>query len=512
MLAVKGCTLYDSKGACAACESTSSLVAGACIPNTNAPSIPNCKIVNEYGCGQCADGFRPDGKGGCQTGLTGCLLYANDGCCTDCRSPFFQLVNGKCQPLGCTQLNGNACSACNSALGFTLVNDHCEIANCLYFSNDGCLLCAPGLVPGPLGCNKPAPPVCLLCKSNEYKGTDNKCHPRDLHCTNYKGGFCTSCCEGFFLDSANTCQPVVPGCVYNQGVCASCSSPFTFTGTTCTIPGCKQYNKNGCTSCDSRLVLQGGVCGLPNCQTVTNFACTQCLGGYALNANGQCIAVDPNCAVRNSINICLKCNDGYQLAKDGKCTSLKLGCNYVDGRCTSCRAPFVYNATLESCSIDGCLTYFVGGCQSCAPSYALLYNSCKLPNCLVSKEGKCVECDPDYVFRSDGTCVSKDEFCDKMDANGTCIKCMTSYYYSQKLLKCVKKAPGCQYDNLDNCIACDAPFTLSAGKCTIKGCLRFDELGCYQCEYPYVLNKKTKTCVIAHCLAYGNDGHCSACA
>ena len=94
---------------------------------------------------------------------------------------------------------------------------------------------------------------------------------------------------------------------------------------------------------------------------------------------------------------------------------MKVGCNYVDGRCTSCRAPFMYLPESESCFIDGCLEYFIGGCSKCETLYSLLYNSCKLPNCLISKNGKCLECDPDFVFNSRGLCVSKDEFCDKMD-------------------------------------------------------------------------------------------------
>lgn len=72
-----------------------------------------------------------------------------------------------------------------------------------------------------------------------------------------------------------------------------------------------------------------------------------------------------------------------------------------------------------------------------------------MPNCLISKNSKCIECDPDFIFNSNGLCVSKDEFCDKMDEYGTCIKCMNSYFYSLKLQRCVKKAQGCIYNNKD---------------------------------------------------------------
>lgn len=46
-----------------------------------------------------------------------------------------------------------------------------------------------------------------------------------------------------------------------------------------------------------------------------------------------------------------------------------------------------------------------------------------------------------------------------MDEYGTCIKCMDTYFYSSKEQKCIKKAPGCNYDSQDNCISCNKPFT-----------------------------------------------------
>lgn len=152
----------------------------------------------------------------------------------------------------------------------------------------------------------------------------------------------------------------------------------------------------------------------------------------------------------------------------------------------------------------------MGGCEQCSSGYSLLYNTCKLPNCLLSKAGKCLECDPDYVFKSDGTCVSKDEFCEKMNEYGTCIKCMDTYYYSNKLNRCVKKSPGCEYDCNDTCVSCRAPFTYQSGKCLIQGCLRFDDDGCYQCKYPFALTKQ-KTCAIAYCTSYNQNGHCASC-
>lgn len=59
----------------------------------------------------------------------------------------------------------------------------------------------------------------------------------------------------------------------------------------------------------------------------------------------------------------MQCKDGYMLGKDSRCTSVKVGCNYVDGVCVSCRAPFTYLPASQSCAIDGCVSYFLGGCK-----------------------------------------------------------------------------------------------------------------------------------------------------
>ncbi len=157
---------------------------------------------------------------------------------------------------------------------------------------------------------------------------------------------------------------------------------------------------------------------------------------------------------------------------------MKLGCNYVDGICTSCRSPFNYEPQSQTCVIDGCLSYFVGGCSQCDSSYKLLFNSCKLPNCLISKNGKCIECDPDYVFTSLGLCVSRDQFCDKMNEYGLCVKCMSNYYYSQDKQKCIKRLSGCVYDDKGVCCSCLPPFTFTNGQCLIYGCDVAADDGC----------------------------------
>lgn len=201
----------------------------------------------------------------------------SDGSCRTCQSPYFQLQNGQCSIVGCLQLNGAACAQCNSALGFTLSNGVCYIPNCLYFTSSGCSLCQSGLIAGSWGCKNTTEKVCLICKINEYLGIDGQCHAKNVHCTKYQSGVCVSCCDAYYLDSTNTCQLQQFGCVYANGVCSSCTSPFTFSNGSCTINGCLAYNAQGCTSCDSRLTLNNFICNIPFCQQISNFACLSCV-------------------------------------------------------------------------------------------------------------------------------------------------------------------------------------------------------------------------------------------
>lgn len=278
--AVTNCSEYDSKGHCLKCNNNNSLVAGACLWQRITEKVDNCKIITEFGCGLCSEGYRVDAQGACQRGIIGCSSHSLNGACLRCLSPFYELTNNACTVVGCLSSSNGLCTLCDSSYGFSLVAGRCEIENCLYFSRRGCSVCSGNLVAGPWGCRKPTGAVCLVCKSDEYLTSDQQCRKRDLHCTGYLRGVCQGCCEQYFLDPRGSCLPTTPGCIYQAGVCSSCASPFTFANHTCTIEGCRQYSKDGCLACDPRLQLLNRVCGLSNCQTVRNFQCLQCFSGY----------------------------------------------------------------------------------------------------------------------------------------------------------------------------------------------------------------------------------------
>ena len=148
-----------------------------------------------------------------------------------------------------------------------------------------------------------------------------------------------------------------------------------------------------CKVCIAPYILTSqGFCSYPNCNQVSNGKCVSCCDGFAVNHDGFCYQVDPLCKAYDFNGKCIECTLGNYLDNSGNvsiCRTELFGCNYVDRKCVSCRAPFAYNSTSQTCQIDGCLTYFLGGCQKCDAGYDLRYNYCKLPNCLVSNKGHC---------------------------------------------------------------------------------------------------------------------------
>lgn len=77
--------------------------------------------------------------------------------------------------------------------------------------------------------------------------------------------------------------------------------------------------------------------------------CKKCVDGYRIGKDGQCHAEDPYCNSYSFDDICLKCVKGYYLDYNNICREEKFGCNYVDGKCVSCRAPFEFNSKKQEC-------------------------------------------------------------------------------------------------------------------------------------------------------------------
>ena len=352
--------------------------------------------------------------------------------------------------------------------------------------------------------------ICTTCAQGYYIGRDGECHPKQPGCTVYERGVCKQCEPNLYLTQNYECAIMEPGCIYEGGVCASCYSPFELTrNNRCVIEGCDLYRDRRCQQCFEPYILtEIGSCTYPNCYEVRNKRCVKCVDGYALQESGFCYKVDPYCRAYDFSGSCIECKPGFYLS--GKsCLAEKFGCNYVDGRCVSCRAPFEFNPVEESCQIDGCLDYFFGGCKECDAGYNLRYNSCRLPHCLISHKGHCRECNPDYILRSDGLCVNKDEFCWKYDDQGFCVECAPKYFLSKKTNKCKLREPGCHYNDDDKCYKCENPFFFDGVRCEIYGCLELNWKGCEQCFYPMRVND-FHLCEVPYCDLMKED-RCVAC-
>jgi hypothetical protein len=278
--------------------------------------------------------------------------------------------------------------------------------------------------------------------------------------------------------------------------------------------GCVKYADNGrCVECNSLFKLNlEGFCAIENCVEINQNGCSKCVDNYQINKNGLCSPYDPFCIARNIYEKCIGCIDGYYVDSSSRCRVATLGCNYIDGICTSCRTPFIYQRQTATCLIDGCQKYFFGGCETCAQPYELRYNSCKLKSCLVSRNGSCLQCDPDYIMRvKTNQCINKDEFCYEYNKDGECIECAPKYFMSKLQQKCMAREPGCIYDDQDKCSKCFAPFKPVVGqnKCYISGCLEHNLDNCKQCKYPFELNERNN-CIIKNCLM-NDDQKCLEC-
>lgn len=153
---------------------------------------------------------------------------------------------------------------------------------------------------------------------------------RDENCVAYgqNGLICTKCNEGYYIDQKGKCQPTQPGCLYRNGLCSSCSSPFTYqqSSQTCVIENCLQVNRTGCVQCCSPFaLLPDQRCGIDFCVRFDANGCLQCKPMYHLNA-GRCMADDPNCLAYNLNGTCELCVGSYVLNSVGDCVSGSNSC------------------------------------------------------------------------------------------------------------------------------------------------------------------------------------------
>lgn len=148
-----------------------------------------------------------------------------------------------------------------------------------------------------------------------------------------QNGDCSSCWPGYALQSGNCIVEVKP----NNPVTAQAD------------PYCISYKGGACSQCSSGYYLNRaqGLCIQidPLCKTssMDTGACLSCYGGYAIS-NDKCVPLQvvqiPNCASVNSYGKCQECIEGYYLNENtNECKQVSILCsgyNRRTGECLGC--------------------------------------------------------------------------------------------------------------------------------------------------------------------------------
>ena len=65
----------------------------------------------------------------------------------------------------------------------------------------------------------------------------------------------------------------------------------------------------------------------------------------------------------------------------------------------------------------------------------------------------------------------------------TCMTCEKDYTYDSVSKKCIKKLPGCIFNDKAQCVSCQANYQFNQGKCYIIGCKTYNQNNrCSECE------------------------------
>lgn len=136
ILGISNCASYDAQNLCIKCVDDYSLILSECRHNTllgckteafshtcdicyfpfelnrNHCDIPDCRMLNDYGCTACECGFYLTEDRRCKTIARGCMRYER-GVCNDCL-PHYKLKGSICEIEGCLKYDGNYCRDCDS--------------------------------------------------------------------------------------------------------------------------------------------------------------------------------------------------------------------------------------------------------------------------------------------------------------------------------------------------------------------------------------------------------------
>lgn len=120
--------------------------------------------------------------------------------------------------------------------GFRLFNQECIIDGCTNYAIDGCIDCLQPFVKEQNYCVIPncavlAGTYCKECVAGYRPSKMGNCARYIENCIDYGGDVCQTCNSRYHLSPQRVkCIESTEGCVYNEGLCTTCSEGYLLDG------------------------------------------------------------------------------------------------------------------------------------------------------------------------------------------------------------------------------------------------------------------------------------------
>ncbi|EFO64937.1 High cysteine membrane VSP-like protein [Giardia lamblia P15] len=335
------------------CDDGLYLKDGGCVRCT----VENCAECDEAKCSKCRYGYTLSDSRCAETKCKdpNCDACENRDVCTRCSNNYSLDQNGLCV------------KDCLSSAGYykATVGDvsrcvACTLGGCAVCeSADKCTTCRDGFYLESQGRCKPCSSACATCSGSEAGDCTSCPAERRLQYSDGTKGSCVSQCVqdgscaacGLTIDGTSYCSQCVKSTEYpRNGVCAPTSSRAT--GITCTNAFGGQ-----CITCGPSSFRLSGGCytsrllpGKAVCTTESDGWCDTTVAGYEITHNGALRACPKNCAVCGG-GVCSACNSGFYPER-GACRACSKGCaTCPHGRaCFDCLAGYYFSgSTCKAC-------------------------------------------------------------------------------------------------------------------------------------------------------------------
>ncbi|EAR96681.1 leishmanolysin family protein (macronuclear) [Tetrahymena thermophila SB210] len=437
----------------------------------------------------------------------------------------------------CSQCSGprsNQCQACQflTYLFFGTCVTSCPSGTYPDEPSKSCLPCSNGCQT----CTSPT--TCSQCKTG-FQLSGQMCtsiFQCTIPCASCSSDpkYCTSCINGLFLTSQNTCVSSCPAGYFqnNQNMtcdpcstgCSQCSDANTCTlcdisigyriqGNACTLcvspcATCSYSNPNSCFSCENKMYL------------VNNQCVSSCTNGYYNGPNyncSQCITGCSQCSDRVS---CTQCSNNYKLFTQNN-TQICISSSSCFSPCSTCIGTF-QPTTCASCKqgsylqANSCVSscdqgYFLDQpnqrCTQCSNGCAKCSNSTTCAACINNYfllQNNCVQTCPDgtYTDQISKTCQNCPNGCSKCTSYTICSQCQNGFQFSgQKCTssQCTNPCASCTSDP-SHCTTCIGNLYISPQNTCVSTCptgyfQNNSNMTCTACPIGCISCSDAKTCI-----------------